>query len=119
MKKISPILVLLPALVVFCVSLGSQDCNKDEFVKRDYLREYDIKAEDLSFFLVPDEDNPLHIYTIINKGIGYAAFAHCKICSVGSVFEENILRNDAKRYSRLLKLQKQYKDKVWKEETSE
>lgn len=108
MKKIIQSLVILPITIAFCYAqdMPKPKCNKEEFLKRNYLGEKGINPEDLGFL------EWVGAYQKINKTMGLIAFLDCQSCakweSEAQARKEKIVQEKQRELDKI----KKYKDKI-------
>ena len=99
MKKL--LSVLFCVLISFCLN-NAQECNKEEFLKKNYLADLGIKPEDVVFLEWSGA------YQKINKIAGAYYFAKCQKC------EEWNAKYLAELNAELKSVQ-EYKNKTWQD----
>src|SRR5690242_2357087 len=108
MKKMMQSLLILPLAISFCYAQDTPKpkCNKQEFLKRNYLGENGINPEDLGFL------EWVGAYQKINKTMGFIAFLDCQACakweSEAQARKEKRLQEKQDKLDKI----KKYKDKI-------
>lgn len=101
-------LLILPLAISFCYAQDTPKpkCNKQEFLKRNYLGENGINPEDLGFL------EWVGAYQKINKTMGLIAFLDCQACakweSEAQARKEKRLQEKQDKLDKI----KKYKDKI-------
>lgn len=106
MKTIMQLLLILPMIISSCYAEDKPKCNKEEFLKRNYLGENGINPEDLGFLEL------VSAYQKINKTMGIIAFWDCQSCAKWESEAQARKKERLQEKQGKLDKIKKYKDKI-------